>query len=146
MIWSVLIIPQLINIIYLIGKRKTGPLRYPITNPSDDLEMEPSLFEISSVQELVRGTSKLDHDKNKDSNQFTVFKMGIFKVFKKWTFYSVSAQTASFTLAKRSVADDIDLTAPGIDSSKKSILVESHKYSHLQGMRKFRKYCRITLI
>ena len=74
-------IPQLIDVIYLIGKRKTGPLRYPITNPSDDLEMEPSLFEISSVQELVRGTSKLDYDKNKDSNQFAVFKMGIFKVY-----------------------------------------------------------------
>ena len=81
LICNLLIIPQLINIIYLTGKRKTGPLRYPITNPSDDLEMEPSLFEISSVQELVRGTSKLDYDKNKDSNQFTVFKMGIFKVF-----------------------------------------------------------------
>ena len=82
LICNLLIIPQLINIIYLAGKRKTGPLRYPITNPSDDLEMEPSLFEISSVQELVRGTSKLDYDKKKDSNQFTVFKMGIFKVFK----------------------------------------------------------------
>ena len=82
LICNLLIIPQLINIIYLTGKRKTGPLRYPITNPSDDLEMEPSVFEISSVQELVRGTSKLNYDKNKDSNQFTVFKMGIFKVFK----------------------------------------------------------------
>ena len=81
MISAALIIPQLIDIIYLIGKRKTGPLRYPITNPSDDLEMESSLFEISSVQELVRGSSKLDYDKNKSSNQFTVFKMGILKRF-----------------------------------------------------------------
>ena len=82
LICNLLIIPQLIYIIYLTGKRKTVPLRYPITDPSDDIEMEPNLFEISSVQELVRGTSKLDHDKNKDLNQFTAFKMGIFKVFK----------------------------------------------------------------
>ena len=81
LICKFLIIPQLINIIYLTGKRKTVPLRYPITNPSDDIEMEPSLFEISSVQELVRGTLKLDYVKNNDSNQFTLFKLGIFKVF-----------------------------------------------------------------
>ena len=81
LICNLLIIPQSINIIYITGKRKTGPLRYPIANPSDDLEMEPSLFEISSVQELLRGTSKLDYDKNKDSNQLTVVKMGILKVF-----------------------------------------------------------------
>ena len=82
LICNLLIIPQLINIIYITGKRKTGPLRYPITNPSDDLEMEPSLFEISSVQELVRGTSILDNDQDKDSNQFAVFKIGIFIAFK----------------------------------------------------------------
>ena len=81
LICKLLIISQLINITYLTGKRKTVPLRYPITNPSDDIEMEPSLFEISSVQELVRGTLKLDYVKNNDSNQFTLFKLGIFKVF-----------------------------------------------------------------
>ena len=81
LICKFLIIPQLINIIYLTGKRKTVPLRYPITNPSDDIEMEPSLFDISSVQELVRGTLKLEYVKNNDSNQFTLFKLGIFKVF-----------------------------------------------------------------
>ena len=142
LISALLIIPQLNNIIYLIGKRKNGPLRYPITNPSDDLEMEPSVFDISSVQELVRGSSKLDDDINGDSNQFTVFEVGILKVFSsKRTFYLVSAQTASFTIARRSITDDVGVTAPGIDSSEKSILAERHKHSKLQGKRKFRKYC-----
>ena len=104
--------------------------------------MEPSVFDISSVQELVRGSLNLGYNKNRDSNQFTVFEMGILNVFSsKRTFYLVSAQTASFTIARRSITDGNGLTAPEIDSSEKSILAEGHKYSNLQGMRKFRKYC-----